>query len=217
MVAKTYDPNGNNRDIFAYADTRAALAENNAKAYASEMTGLMQNNAEAYTDKEVAAAEGNAKKYTDEKIAAIPDPNVSGHISAHNTSGTAHGDIRTVAANAASAAATAQGTADEAKTNAAAAHSLAESKASTFTVAVTVDTGWTKDGDYYYKDVTATGIAATDNPIVDINAGSDNAANLKYSEAMCKVFRITTSDNSIRVWATEAIDIAFPIQLKVVR
>ena len=109
------------------------------------------------------------------------------------------------------------GAANEAKSDAADARSLAESKATTVTVAVTVGTGWTKEGSCYYKDVDAPGIDATDNPIVDINPGSDNAANVLYSEAMCKVFRITTSENSIRVWATEAIATAFPIQLKVVR
>ena len=102
MVAATYDPNGNNRDIFAYADDRATVAENNAKVYA------------------------------DTKIAAIPTPDVSGQIGTHNTDGAAHSDIRTAAANAASAAATAasaaataQSTANEAKANAATAQSTA--------------------------------------------------------------------------------------------
>ena len=115
------------------------------------------------------------------------------------------------------AIAAAIGAANEAKSDAAEARSLAESKATTVTVAVTVGTGWTKEGSCYYKDVDAPGIDATDNPIVDINPGSDNAANVLYSEAMCKVFRITTSENSIRVWATDAVATAFPIQLKVVR
>lgn len=89
--------------------------------------------------------------------------------------------------------------------------------ATTKTYTATVSTGWTASGNYFYKDVTVSGILATDNPVVDINAGSDNAANALYSESICKVFRITTSANSIRLWATEAIAQAFPIQLKVVR
>ncbi|MBR2934919.1 MAG: hypothetical protein IKB79_05010 [Oscillospiraceae bacterium] len=87
----------------------------------------------------------------------------------------------------------------------------------TATYTATVTTSWTASGDYYYQDITVSGILATDTPIVDIVCGSDNAANKVYSENICKVFRITTSANKIRVWATEKISTAFPIQLKVVR
>lgn len=87
----------------------------------------------------------------------------------------------------------------------------------TATYTATVTTSWTASGDYYYQDITVSGILATDTPIVDIMCGSDNAANKVYSENICKVFRITTSANKVRVWATEAISTAFPIQLKVVR
>lgn len=48
----------------------------------------------AYVDDKAATAEKNAKSYTDQKIAAIPTPDVSGQINAHNTSGNAHSDIR---------------------------------------------------------------------------------------------------------------------------
>lgn len=212
-------------------------------------------------------------KYTDDKIAAIQTPDVSGQIGTHNTSTTAHSDIRNVAnaakssadaaqtaANTAAASAqTAQSTANEAKTAAAnaataaqnaqstataaqtaagnaaeqasaaqgdalvaqqaaqAAQNAANGKASTATYTATVTATWTASGDYFYQDITVSGILATDNPVVDINPGSDNAANALYSESICKVFRITTSANSIRLWATEAIASAFPIQLKVVR
>lgn len=89
--------------------------------------------------------------------------------------------------------------------------------ATTVTYTANVTTTWTASGSYFYQDVSVSGILAGDNPIVDILPGSDNAANVLYSEAICKVFRITTSANSIRVWATEKITTAFPIQLKVVR
>lgn len=36
----------------------------------------------------------SSKAYTNEQIAAIPTPDVSGQISTHNTSATAHTDIR---------------------------------------------------------------------------------------------------------------------------
>ena len=92
-----------------------------------------------------------------------------------------------------------------------------EGKANTETYSATITTSWTSSGGYYYQDVAVSGILATDDPIVDISPGSDNATNVKYSDCICKVFRITTSANSIRVWAAEAISTAFPIRLKVVR
>ena len=89
--------------------------------------------------------------------------------------------------------------------------------ATTETYTATVANTWTADGDHFYQDIAVNGIQAEDNPVVDINPGTDNAANKLYSEAICKVFRITTAANSIRVWATESVSTAFPIQLKVVR
>ena len=64
----------------AYVDNKAATAESNAKTYADT------KNAETLSD---------AKSYTDTKIAAIPTPDVSGQINAHNTDTEAHSDIRT--------------------------------------------------------------------------------------------------------------------------
>ena len=96
-------------------------------------------------------------------------------------------------------------------------YAYVEGKANTEIYSATITTSWTSSGGYYYQDVTVTGILATDEPIVDISPGSDNASNAKYSECICNVFRITTSANSIRIWATEAISTAFPIRLKVVR
>ena len=90
-------------------------------------------------------------------------------------------------------------------------------KATTATYTATVTTTWTASGNYFYQDIAVSGILATDEPTPAINPGSDNAANLLYDEAFGKVFRITTSANSIRVWATEATSTAFPIRLKVVR
>ena len=90
-------------------------------------------------------------------------------------------------------------------------------KAVTETRYATVTTNWTAKDGYYYQDIPVNGIITSDNPVADIMPSEDNDANTLYEEAMCKVFRITTAANSIRVWATEAINIAFPIQLKVVR
>lgn len=87
----------------------------------------------------------------------------------------------------------------------------------TVTYTATVTTSWTASGDYFYQDITVSGVLATDNPCVDILCGTDNAANKLYSDCICKVLHITTSANKIRLYATEAISTAFPIQLKVVR
>lgn len=85
------------------------------------------------------------------------------------------------------------------------------------TYTATVATTWTASGNYFYQDINVSGILATDNPIVDIKPSSDNAANVQYSEGICKIFRITTAENKITVWATEKPSVAIPIQLKVVR
>ena len=89
--------------------------------------------------------------------------------------------------------------------------------ATTETYTVTVPTAWVQSGNFYYQDIAVEGVLEADNPVVDILPGEDNDANILYSEAMAKVLHITTAENSIRVWAKEAINIAFPIQLKVVR
>ena len=134
-----------------------------------------------------------------------------------NAAGTAASNAQSTASAASTAAANAQNTANAANTAAANAQSTANGKASTVTYTATVTNTWTASGDYFYQDVAVSGILAADNPIVDIVCGSDNAANALYSESICKVFRITTAANSVRVWATEAVATAFPIQLKVVR
>lgn len=48
----------------------------------------------AGTDYAASTTLSDAKTYTDEKIAAIPTPDVSGQIDEHNTSSSAHSDIR---------------------------------------------------------------------------------------------------------------------------
>lgn len=69
------------------------------------------------------------KSEVDAKISSIPTPDVSGQINTHNTSGTAHSDIRTAVSNAASAASIAQSTANAAQTAANNAQTIANSKA----------------------------------------------------------------------------------------
>ena len=92
-----------------------------------------------------------------------------------------------------------------------------DSKATTETYTATISTDWNTNGNYVYQDVDVPGIRANDNPIVDVNPTSDNAANVLYGEAICKVFRIQTWTGKVRVWANGKTVTACPIQLKVVR
>lgn len=71
----------------------AKIAAEKARDAASEIAGgdfASKTEAQGYAD----TAESNAKSYTDTKIATIPTPDVSGQIATHNTSETAHSDIR---------------------------------------------------------------------------------------------------------------------------
>lgn len=142
-------------------------------------------------------------------------------ISEHNQDSEAHADIREAVA---AAVPLAGGTMTGALTlsgdptnilHAATKQYVDANKAVTYTATVTET--WTADGDYFYQDIVVDGIQTTDNPTVDILTGDDNALNVQYSNAICKVFRVKTSANSIQVWATEAVAMEFPIQLKVVR
>lgn len=127
-------------------------------------------------------------------------------INTHDTSGTAHQDIRVAVRSA--------------QTVANAAQSTANSKASTATYTVNVPVSWTEDttNGGYTQTVTVSGILETDNPMADIILGSDIEANALYLEAWGLVTRITTAANSITLYANnEAPATAFTIQLKVVR
>lgn len=89
--------------------------------------------------------------------------------------------------------------------------------ASTETYTAIITTAWIADGGYYYQDISLPGIKNTDNPIVDILTGEDNAANVVYAKEICKIFRVVTSNDKVRAWATGKPSVAIPIQLKVVR
>ena len=79
MHSSVYDPQGKAQDMFAYTDNALANSDFATKT-----------EAQGYAN----TAESSAKAYTDEQIAAIPTPDVSGQINTHNTSGSAHTDIR---------------------------------------------------------------------------------------------------------------------------
>lgn len=86
----------------ANASKNAAKAsEDNAKYWAEQAQGASGGDFATRTEAQNYArtAESNANKYTDQKIEAIPTPDVSGQINTHNTSSSAHSDIRQLIAN----------------------------------------------------------------------------------------------------------------------
>ena len=101
----------------AESETAAKQAQAAAEKARDEAQGIVGGDFATRTEAQgyASTAESNANSYTDEKIAAIPAPDVSGQINAHNSAADAHSDIRTLANNAATAAANAQSTANEAK------------------------------------------------------------------------------------------------------
>lgn len=124
-------------------------------------------------------------------------------------------DAQTAALAAKNAAETAQDAAEAAQETALAA-------AKHFDVLLTVPTtGWTTttDGSYSYIDLTAGGILTTDSPIVDFDGGHSQtaAAQLTKLEWWATVFKVATSNGSIRIFATEIPTVDVPIIVKVVR
>lgn len=95
----------------------------------------------------------------------------------------------------------------------------ANTKATTATYSVSVDTVWNSySAGGYYQTISVSGIKSSDNPIADVILGTDVDANALYIEAWSRVTRITTAANSITLYANgDAPETAFTIQLKVVR
>ena len=97
-------------------------------------------------------------------------------------------------------------------------HEKLGAKAETVTYSATVsESDWTESNGYYYQDITVDGILSTDDPIFGIDPVDDNSMNVTNFGNAGKIFRITTSDGSVRLWAKSEITTALPIRLKVVR
>lgn len=82
---------------------------------------------------------------------------------------------------------------------------------------VTLDTTWTGTSAPFTKTQAVTGILATDIPIVDVVMSGTYATDEARQEAWSNIYRITTADNSITLYAKEKPTVNLPIQLKVVR
>lgn len=81
----------------------------------------------------------------------------------------------------------------------------------------TLDTTWTGTEAPFTKTQTVTGILATDTPIVDVVMSGVLATDEARQEAWAGIYRITTADNSVTLYATEKPAVELPIQIKVVR
>jgi phage-related tail fiber protein len=81
----------------------------------------------------------------------------------------------------------------------------------------TLNTTWQGSTAPYTKTQTVSGLLATDTPIVDVVMSGTFATDQARIEAWGYVYRITTANNSITLYATEKPTVSLPIQLKVVR
>ena len=90
-------------------------------------------------------------------------------------------------------------------------------KSTTATYTATLDTTWSGSSAPFTKTQAVTGVLSTDNPIVDIVMSGTYATDEARLEAWVKIYRITTTNGSITMYATEAPLVDLPIQLKVVR
>ena len=81
----------------------------------------------------------------------------------------------------------------------------------------TLNTTWQGSQAPYTKTQTVSGLLATDTPIVDVVMSGTFATDQARIEAWGYVYRITTANNAITLYATEKPTVSLPIQLKVVR
>ncbi len=81
----------------------------------------------------------------------------------------------------------------------------------------TLNTTWQGSTAPYTKTQTVNGLLATDTPIVDVVMSGNFATDEARIEAWGYVYRITTANNAITLYATKKPTVSLPIQLKVVR
>lgn len=175
--------NAHNTSESAHSDIRQAV--NSAQSAA-------QNAAQGYAN----TAESNANKYTDQKIAAIPTPDVSGQINTHNSSTTAHSDIRQAVSNAASAA-------SAAATAAANAQATANSKEASGTAASAVSAH--NSSASAHSDIrtavsnAASAASAAQSTANTANANATNTDLVKYINGVLKTIGGTAVDAGAKI------------------
>ena len=84
----------------------------------------------------------------------------------------------------------------------------------TVTLSAVIGTSWSSGR----QNISVAGIKSTDNPIVDIDfslvaSGQEETV----LEDWGKIFRISTANNQITVYATENTTVSIPVQIKIVR
>jgi hypothetical protein len=84
------------------------------------------------------------------------------------------------------------------------------------TYTTTVDTSWS-GSEPATKTVTVNGILDTDNPIIDVVMSGTFATDQERNSEWSKIYRITTSNDSITLYALNTPSVSLPIQIKVVR
>lgn len=80
-----------------------------------------------------------------------------------------------------------------------------------------IPTGWS-GSDPYTKEVTLSGILATDHPIVDLLPSSNYATAEEQIEAWGSIYKVVASaDNTLTFYATDEPTVAIPIQVRCIR
>lgn len=165
--------------------------------------------------------------YVDGKIAEIPTPDVSAQIQEHNTSETAHNDIRTAldGKETAGAAATVQGNLDTHIVNKNNPHGVTAAQiGATVTTNQTVtllSSGWTAHTDGRQKQtVSVTGITA-DTPVVIVDcdlttADVDAKAQILEAWLLPAAQDVTQGNGTLTFYATETPTINIPVNVGVV-
>lgn len=92
-----------------------------------------------------------------------------------------------------------------------------EGKASVRIFTVTLNTTWSGSSAPFTKAQTISGILATDTPVIDVVMSGTYAIDEVRQEAWSNIYRITTANNSITLYAKEKPTVSLPMQLKVVR
>jgi hypothetical protein len=81
------------------------------------------------------------------------------------------------------------------------------------------NTGWTGTAAPFSITIptSPTGLLETDTPIIDITMSGTYATDKLRSEQWALIYRITTGNNSITLFANKVPSVAIPVQIKVVR
>lgn len=92
-----------------------------------------------------------------------------------------------------------------------------ESGAVSTTYTATLTTSWSGSSAPYSQSITVSGLLASDTPIVDLVPSSTYSTAENQIEGWGYIYRMVTSANTLTVYATDAPEVALPIQIKCIR